>query len=205
MEQKDKTRKEELLERFEHYLEQKQAKVKGLKDDSNSLPFDYLVEKRNAILGVILPEYHNEVEKAFESVPSRESVGEQQWEKAFMAVLKERIADTNAFLKKIDDVDQKFLDASNFHSHITFPSNHVRNAFAGHLFRIAKKHDTDPVRSSLSDVHIYFVKLRAELDNRKTPANTEPAKTTGEKMPDAAKPSRPTGRSHKNNPKTLGR
>ena len=159
MEQKDKTRKEELLKDFEEKWELEQDLLMS-REGRESLPTYYAAEKKMA-MQFILPEYYSEIEKAFDAVPSRALVGEKKWENSFLNIAKEKLADTYVFFKKVNDVDQKNPLCSPILA--TRDTIRWRDAFLDRLFRIAKKYDEDPVRSSLSDEHIYSVVLQAGL------------------------------------------
>ena len=98
-----------------------------------------------------------EADRAFMTVPARESVREAAWEKAFMGVLNGRMKRISTFCTKAADMinqagygiqlppDQKYI----------FPVDslpvRLKRSSTQTLFDIAMKYDTDPIRKELND------------------------------------------------------
>lgn len=110
-----------------------------------------------------------EADRAFRTVPARETVREAAWEKAFMGVLKGRMKRISTFCTKAADMieqagygiqlptDQKYV----------FPVDGLpvwlKERATDNLFDIAMQHDTDPIRTKLNDDDNHRLMLSAGL------------------------------------------
>lgn len=157
MERKDSTKKEELLASFEY--DWKQATRWMSKEERESWPFCYLEEQKK-IINSIFPEYRKEIEKAFASLPPMESVGAEQREKMFMDVVRESLSYIDTFVKKIADIDHKYLDFPEIPKRFT--DNWERILMRGFILT-AEKYDMDPARFLVSGEYYYTVALQAGL------------------------------------------